>query len=77
MSQVKVNRQQCISGDGLVLASSPAAAVTKPMALSLCARTRRIAVSDGTTVRILHADNKVFVGDNTRVQVFDRPGPLH
>ena len=44
------------------------------MALSLCARTRRITVADGTTVRILHADSKVFVGGNTRVQVFDRRG---
>ena len=44
------------------------------MARSLCARTRRITVADGTTVRILHADSKVFVGGNTRAQVFDRRG---
>ena len=41
---------------GEVLACSPAGEVSKPMALSFCARTRRVAVADGKFVRLLRAD---------------------
>lgn len=47
----------CISDEGAVLAFSPAGAVTHPLGLSLCAHSRRLAVADATSVRILHADS--------------------
>jgi DNA-binding beta-propeller fold protein YncE len=51
----------CISDEGVVLASSPAGAVTQPLGLSLCAHSRRLAVADTTSVRILHADGLALI----------------
>lgn len=46
----------CISDEGVVLSSSQTGAVTQPLGLSLCAHSRRLAVADATSVRILRAD---------------------
>ena len=51
----------CISDEGVVLASSQAGAVMQPLGLSLCAHSRRLAVADGTSVRILSADGLALI----------------
>jgi len=47
----------CIDGKGELLFTSPVGAVTKPMGLAFCSRSHRLAVADGTCVRILRADD--------------------
>jgi sugar lactone lactonase YvrE len=45
----------CISKSGEVLFSSPAGAVSKPLAVAVCGNSRRVAVADEKSVKVLHA----------------------
>jgi hypothetical protein len=57
----------CIDSHGQLLFSSPVGAVTKPAGLSFCSSLRRIAVADGTSVRILRADDLTLIKTLARI----------
>jgi len=62
----------CINKHGHVLFSSAVGVMCKPQGLSLCRRTRRVAVADGDSLRILRADDLSPVKVLSRSSVFGR-----
>jgi DNA-binding beta-propeller fold protein YncE len=62
----------CINKHGHVLFTSAAGVVCKPQGLSLCSRTRRVAVADGDSLRILRSSDLSLVKILSRSSVFGR-----